>query len=560
MLPAPELLDRYIETCAERGLAPKTLDQWRGHARHFMRWVGGRDLGELTPDDVRAYWEKVHTRKQRMWVVYHLFDWLVSSALISANPASGICRRAKKRIPTETEMSRLLAAANTRTSIGSRDRAIAELMYSGGAWSEEVCRLDCADLSGGTARVRYRGKDRVLLLGETACATIQHYLQHARPRFARESPALFLASSGARLTPHAIKSIFRRLAQKAGIDPVTPNQFRYACAAHMLQAGAELRDMQELLRHVHSDAIKKMHRLYHPRERLHACAPVAPTTLWPEDVLDRYIDACAVRGAAPQTLDLQRWNTRQFLVWLGDRDLGAVTDQDVRAYADEQRVRGLSRHTQAQRLWVVTDLFAWLTSGGKSFSERIPAESEMNRLLAAANTRSIVGRRDRAILELMYSAGLRGEEVERLDCADLDLASGTVRVRYRGRNRLGPVGEAACCALREYVERSRPGLVPAPGSTALFLASDQSSRAGSRLTLHAIKGIIKRLARKAGIDHPISPRQFRYACASHMLNAGADRRQVQQLLGHVPIDTTEMKRLHRLYHPRGERRRARSLP
>lgn len=558
MVPAPELLDRFIDASAERGFAPRTLDLWRGYARHFLRWVGLRDLGALTPDDVRAYLEKLrgfvpHTRKQRMWVVHHLFDWLQSSGLVSVNPV--ICHRSGKRVPTESEMSRLLAAANTRTSAGSRDRAIAELMYSGGAWSEEVCRLDCADLSEGTARVRYYGKDRSLLLGSAACAAIQDYVERWRPRFARESPALFLQRSGARLTTGVIRGILKRLARKARIDPVTPNQFRYACAAHMLAAGAELRNVQELLRHVDTPELKKVHRLYHPRERLHGSVPAPPadTALWPEEVLDGYIEACARRGAAPQTLDQQRSHTRRFLEWVGDRDLGALTGEDVRAYAEE--LRGLALQSQKHRMWVVRDLFAWLQSSGKSFSQEIPAESEMDRLLAAANTRRSIGKRDRAILELMYSAGLRGEEVERLDCADLDLASGTVRVRYRGRSRLGPVGEAACRALQEYLERSRPGFVPAAGSPALFLASDQSSQAGTRLRLHAVKAIIKRLARKAGIDHPISSRQFRYACASHMLNAGADRKHVQQLLGHVPIDTAEMKKLHRLYHPR-----ARSLP
>jgi len=566
---APELLDRYIEVLAARGFARRTLELWRCYTRHFLQWVGKRDLGELTKEEVRAYCESIacfapHTQRQRLWVVVSLFDWLVSSGLIAANPASGFRRRTYfKRIPSESEMSRLLAASNRRSGVGSRDHAIAELMYSAGAWSEQVCRLDCADLdlASGTARVRYRGHVRVLLAGSAACCALQDYLQCSRPRFVQrpEEAALFLASDGRRLTIYKIRTILRRLARKAGIEPVTPQQIRQACATHLLQAGAELRDVQQLLRHVQPDTLQKMLRLYHPRERLFVAPPArGEDELRPDAVLDRYIDASSARGLAPHTLEQQRSYTRQFLEWVGERDLGALRGADVRAYADELRARGLAQESQEQRLWIVRDLFAWLFSKGLTPSnpvsgkepERIPTESEMNRILAVPNPRTSIGRRDRAILELMYSAGLRGEEVCRLDCADLDLEAGTVRVRYRGHVRIAPVGEAACAALQDYLQRSRPGFVQRPEETALFLTSDQRARAGTRLTTHALKGITNRLARKAGIDHPVSPRQFRYACATQLLNAGAESRQVQQLLGHVPIDTTEMKKLHRLYHPR----------
>ncbi|MEW6689063.1 MAG: tyrosine-type recombinase/integrase [Pseudomonadota bacterium] len=568
----PELLERYIEVLTARGFAPRTVRQWRCDTRHFLRWVGlGRDLGALRKEDVRAYAESHRrfarpTQRQRLWVVVSLFDWLLSSGQVAANPASGIrCRTFFKRIPTESEMSRLLSAANRCTALGSRDRAIAELMYSAGAWSEEVCRLDCAevDLDSGVARVRYRGKDRVLLLGGAACEALRDYLLHSRPRFAPEPAALFVARDGRRLTVRNIRTILRRLARKAGLEPVTPQQFRQACATHMLQAGAELGQVQQLLSHAHSGTLKKVHTLYHPRERIHESVPPAgDDELRPDSVLDSYIDACARRGPAPQTLDLLRSYLRQFLEWVGERDLGALTQEEVEAYSDELRARGVARE---HRMWAVRDLFAWLHSRGliaanplsrtRPFPERIPAESEMKRLLSAVNTRTSVGRRDRAIAELMYSAGLRGEEVSRLDCADVDLDSGTVRVRYRGHERAAPVGEAARAALQDYLQRSRPGFVQTPEETALFLRSDQQARPGTRLTTHALKAILYRLSRKAGIDHPVSPRQFRYACATHMLNAGAGYAQVQQLLGHAPIGTTEMKKLHRLYHPRESERR-----
>ena len=290
-----------------------------------------------------------------------------------------------------------------------------------------------------------------------------------------------------------------------------------------------------------------------------------------DELLDRYIEACAARGLAPQTLIQQRCYVRHFLRWVGQRDLGALTPEDMRAYANElaaYRYRWskaedaswmpLARHTQAQRLWIVIDFFEWLVSRRlilanpasglylrtppHSLPKHVPTESEMTRILAIPNPRTSIGRRDRAILELMYSTGLRLAEVAALDVSDLDLTSGTLTVRRGkgGKSRLVPLGETAVAALLDYLQHSRPGFAQKPGTIALFLACDQNDHAGSRLTTHGIRYMLRRIARKAGIDRRINPHQFRHACATHMLRAGADLRHIQQLLGHARIDTTEI--------------------
>jgi len=214
----------------------------------------------------------------------------------------------------------------------------------------------------------------------------------------------------------------------------------------------------------------------------------------PAELVDRYIEACAARGLAPQTLLEQRGCVRHFLRWVGSRDPGSLTAAEVRAYSDELRALPLARHTRARRLWIIVDLFEWLSERDliaanpasgicpKSFPKCVPTESEITRILAVPNVRTAIGRRDRAILELMYSAGLGAMEVSRLDLQDVDLANGIVSVRCRGKARAALLGEAARGALLDYFERSRPGFEQTPGSTALFLSSDQSVRAGNRLT------------------------------------------------------------------------------
>lgn len=288
-------------------------------------------------------------------------------------------------------------------------------------------------------------------------------------------------------------------------------------------------------------------------------------------MLDRYLEACAVRGLARGTINARRCALQHFVQWLGDREIGGLTRDDIRAYQNELAAyrykrskaelapwKPLSRGQQMQRLWLVVDFLEWLArrryifanpAGGISpkmpprpLPKRIPTESEMTRLLATPNARTSIGRRDRAILELMYSTGLRVEEVSKLDVADLDLAGGSLIVRCGkgGKGRVVPLGKSACEALLDYLQHARPGFARTPGVTALFLASDQNGHTGNRLTTSAIRYNLHRIAKKAGIERTINPHAIRHACATHMLRAGCDLPHIQRLLGHARIDTTEI--------------------
>ncbi len=290
-----------------------------------------------------------------------------------------------------------------------------------------------------------------------------------------------------------------------------------------------------------------------------------------DELVDRYLEACVARGLASGTLAHRRFYLRHFLQWLGERDIGALTRDDIRAYQNELAAyrykrskaedapwKPLERRTQAQRLWLVCDLLEWLARRRFIFAnpasvittktpprplpKRIPTESEITRILATPNPLTSIGKRDRAILELMYSTGLRVEEVSKLDVQDLDLASGTVAVQCGkgGKGRVVPLGEAACSALLDYLQNARPGFTRTPGCAALFLAADQTGSAGNRLTKCAIRDRLHRIARNAGIERTVNPHAIRHACATHMLRAGCDLRYIQQLLGHSRIDTTEI--------------------
>jgi integrase/recombinase XerD len=166
--------------------------------------------------------------------------------------------------------------------------------------------------------------------------------------------------------------------------------------------------------------------------------------------------------------------------------------------------------------------------------------------------------RDRCLLELLYATGCRVSEVSNLLLANLHLDEGYCLVEGKGsKQRMVPVGKTAQAAIREYLQQLRPKLVdskPADECPWLLL-----SRTGKRLRREAVWELVKRYALRAEIDPNVSPHTLRHSFATHMLSGGADLRQIQELLGHASIQTTQiytqvdtsrLKRVHRKFHPR----------
>ena len=186
-------------------------------------------------------------------------------------------------------------------------------------------------------------------------------------------------------------------------------------------------------------------------------------------------------------------------------------------------------------------------------------EDEVEALLAATGSNSALERRDRAIVELLYATGIRISELVGLDLDALDLDSAMVRVMGKGsKERIAPIGRAACVALDDYLRRGRLEL-RRPGSRggagdAVFL-----NARGGRLTRQGCWKIVHAAGVRAGLGDRLSPHVLRHSCATHMLDHGADIRVVQELLGHASVSTTQVytkvspDRLRSVYessHPR----------
>jgi integrase/recombinase XerD len=185
------------------------------------------------------------------------------------------------------------------------------------------------------------------------------------------------------------------------------------------------------------------------------------------------------------------------------------------------------------------------------------SESDVEALLQAPVVDDPVGLRDRAMLELMYGAGLRVSELVGLETVQLNLRQGALRVTGKGgKERLVPLGEEAVHWLERYLAQARPLLAGKRALAPLFL-----SRRGAELSRQVFWQAVKRYAVLAGIDSTrVSPHGLRHSFATHLLNHGADLRALQLLLGHSSLSTTQiytlvakegLKRMHARHHPRG---------
>jgi site-specific recombinase XerD len=240
------------------------------------------------------------------------------------------------------------------------------------------------------------------------------------------------------------------------------------------------------------------------------------------------------------------------------RDIRAVNEAHVtvwaRQLAEQKTAKGApySPATRRTYLALVQRFFRYLVRAGVILQDptldlvlpswrRLPRavlnEGQARRLVAAPSSWTPLGKRDRAILETLYGCALRVSECERLDLADLDLAKGEILVRDgKGKkDRLVPVVGRAVVALGVYLAEARPALVRDARERAIFL-----SRHGRRLGIQVIQNLVRNHARAAGIEVRVSPHTLRHGCATHLLQGGANIRQVQQLLGHASVETTAL--------------------
>jgi site-specific recombinase XerD len=272
-----------------------------------------------------------------------------------------------------------------------------------------------------------------------------------------------------------------------------------------------------------------------------------------EEALVGYDRDLSVRNVAERTRRAYGVDLGQFVDWARKQGLGPgdVRHRDVRRYAAGLSATGLAPASVARKLAAVRGLFDFLVRSerlGQNPADLVASpkkEDKLPRLLSAEQVRTLLDRipagtplelRDRAMLELAYSCGLRCEEIVNLDLSAFDFETEQLRVLGKGsKERLLPVGEPAQRALRRYAERGRPALASERREMALFL-----SKSGRRLSSSDVSRRLALWLREASVGAGVSPHALRHSFATHLLEGGADLRTIQELLGHASISTTQV--------------------
>lgn len=292
-------------------------------------------------------------------------------------------------------------------------------------------------------------------------------------------------------------------------------------------------------------------------------------------LLDAYLDQLWLeKGLSRNTLESYGRDLRFFAAWLETQGRGLLLADrsDLLNYLNHRSSIGVASRSVARGLSAIRSFYKYLLRENRivedptlridnpKLGRKLPdtlSESEVDALLAAPNTASAVGYRDRTMLELLYATGLRVTELVTLEVNDLNLRQGVLRVMGKGgKERLVPMGDEAMAWVEGFVRDHRSSLMRRSESEAVLFPSNR----GREMTRQAFWYLIKRHAAEAGIRHSLSPHSLRHAFATHLVNHGADLRVVQLLLGHSDLSTTQiythvakqrMQALHAAHHPRG---------
>ena len=296
--------------------------------------------------------------------------------------------------------------------------------------------------------------------------------------------------------------------------------------------------------------------------------------------MQRYLSWLAVRNYSPATIKQRVFYLSLFVRWADGRGIGRPTEVTKPVLESYQRHmyhlrvkhsgKPLSFRSQHSRLVPVRSWFKWMTRQNVILSNpaselvlpklerRLPAvmtEAEVERVLAEADTAEPLGVRDRTMMEVLYSTGVRRMEVIGLSVWDIDAEAGTMMVRQgKGRrDRMVPIGERALMWVARYLDSVRPSLMVPPDEGALFIG-----RMGGRLSKDYLTWLVRKYVVASGINKRGSCHLFRHTVATAMLEHGADIRFIQQMLGHMELTTTQLytqvsikklKEVHTATHP-----------
>ena len=287
-----DLYERYL--AEEKKASPNTLSSYLRDVNQFRRWLEGEGLSEeqAVQADVEAYTKALSAKGKSVATVTRslaslksFYAFLQREGRVEANPAKGIApAKVERKLPqilTSKEVELFLEQPDAADAKGCRDKAMLELLYATGIRVSELIGLDLEhlNLSAGFVRCPGRGKERIIPLYQAAVRALGDYVLHVRPQMLErpDEQALFVNMSGERMSRQGFWKIIKHYQEKAGIcKDITPHTLRHSFAAHLLENGADLRSIQEMLGHADisstqiytqlvSSKLKHVYNQAHPR-------------------------------------------------------------------------------------------------------------------------------------------------------------------------------------------------------------------------------------------------------------------------------------------------------
>lgn len=263
------LKDFIYYLSAEKGLAKNTLDSYQRDLRTYLRFLRGRGINMLqttSRSEIVSYLLFLRqkglapsTVSRNLASLRSFYQYLVQERILAENPAAEMeSPKLEKKLPrvlTAKEIELLLLQPDTTNIVGVRDKAMLEVLYASGIRVSELVSLNVQDLNTQVGILRCRGKggkERIVPIGSMAVRSVQHYLDHCRSKIVKnkEEKALFVNQHGRRLTRQGFWKILKKYVQKAKIKgEITPHTIRHSFATHLLENGADLRSVQEMLGH-----------------------------------------------------------------------------------------------------------------------------------------------------------------------------------------------------------------------------------------------------------------------------------------------------------------------
>ncbi|MBT3697859.1 MAG: site-specific tyrosine recombinase XerD [Gammaproteobacteria bacterium] len=292
------------------------------------------------------------------------------------------------------------------------------------------------------------------------------------------------------------------------------------------------------------------------------------------NIIDNYCDSIWVeKGLSKNTISSYSSDLKQLEKWLANKeiDIQSCSEIDLNLYLAEKIDQGILASSINRILSSTKGFFNWLVHTNTiklnpseliespKVGRKLPvniSEQDVEKILNAPNCKTVQGKRDKTILELLYATGLRISELTNLKLNQVDITRGIIKVMGKGgKERIIPVGEIALVWLKSYIDLTRSQLVINDDNLFVFL-----SNKGRQISRKVCWSLIVEYSTKSLENKVISPHSLRHAFATHLLNHGADLRSVQMLLGHSSLSTTQIYthvakerliKFHTKYHPRG---------